>query len=384
MPPRYAYWTIIVDDQPTAFRAGTQEDLLPTLKRLQAKQPNVKMMWWQNGKLWERRIDAQEAMRTRGELGRRSDTRQSDRPAFSDHERRSLGNDRPRPSFRDRPKPSFPARPAFAKAPAGRPSFSDRPRSSFRPDASSRAPREEREPDGKLGWKPKGEFTPAPKREKKPDWDQPQGSSGKPEWKPKSQAANQTFDRSEWKPKRDTGDRAPWKPKGDKPEWKPKGAGDGDRKPEWKPKSSAKPEWRPKPQDRRPRTSDRAEWKPRTDRHQQWSARGPKTTERPEWKPKSEGASRKSSDRPDWTPKSGHTGPKPDRPEGEKRKWVPKAEYKKSLGIEAKRDDKWRPGGEHKDPKQKYKDAKKAKWSKFKQNIRTRWEAKGGKKRREE
>ena len=30
--------------------------------------------------------------------------------------------------------------------------------------------------------------------------------------------------------------------------------------------------------------------------------------------------------------------------------------------IEAKRDKNWRPGGEHKDPRQKYKDAKKAKW----------------------
>jgi hypothetical protein len=51
---------------------------------------------------------------------------------------------------------------------------------------------------------------------------------------------------------------------------------------------------------------------------------------------------------------------------------VPKAEYKKSLGIEAKRDDKWRPGGEHKDPKQKYKDAKKAKWTRVKATIRAR------------
>ena len=61
----------------------------------------------------------------------------------------------------------------------------------------------------------------------------------------------------------------------------------------------------------------------------------------------------------------------------EKRKWVPKEEYKKSMGIEAKRDEKWRPGGEHKDPQQKYKDAKKAKWRRFKQTIRTRWEARG-------
>ena len=37
MPPRYAYWTILVDEQPTAFRAGDREDLQPTFKRLQAK-----------------------------------------------------------------------------------------------------------------------------------------------------------------------------------------------------------------------------------------------------------------------------------------------------------------------------------------------------------
>ncbi|MEO7157605.1 MAG: hypothetical protein ABI039_08595, partial [Vicinamibacterales bacterium] len=87
MPPRYAYWTILVDDQPTAFRAGSQEDLMPTFKRLKDKQPTAKMMWFQNGKLWDSRIDAQEAMRARGELGRRGDSRQSDRPAFSDRAR---------------------------------------------------------------------------------------------------------------------------------------------------------------------------------------------------------------------------------------------------------------------------------------------------------
>ena len=65
---------------------------------------------------------------------------------------------------------------------------------------------------------------------------------------------------------------------------------------------------------------------------------------------------------------------------------MPKEEYKKAQGTEVPRDKKWRPGGEHRDPRQKYKDAKKAKWGRFKQNIRNRWEAKqpGGKKRRDE
>ena len=40
--------------------------------------------------------------------------------------------------------------------------------------------------------------------------------------------------------------------------------------------------------------------------------------------------------------------------------------------------DDWRPGGEHKDPRQKYKDAKKAKWSRFKQNIRAKAQGKIG------
>ena len=66
MPPRYAYWTIIVDDQPTAFRASAQEDLMPTFKRLKERHPSAAMKWFQNGKLWPSRLDAQEAMRARG------------------------------------------------------------------------------------------------------------------------------------------------------------------------------------------------------------------------------------------------------------------------------------------------------------------------------
>lgn len=43
---------------------------------------------------------------------------------------------------------------------------------------------------------------------------------------------------------------------------------------------------------------------------------------------------------------------------------------------EPPRDANWRPGGDHRDPRQKYKDAKKAKWQRFKQRIRERWEEK--------
>jgi len=67
MPPRYAYWTILVDGQPTAFRAAMEEDLLPTFNRLKQKSPSAEMKWFQNGKLWSSRLEAQEAMQMRGE-----------------------------------------------------------------------------------------------------------------------------------------------------------------------------------------------------------------------------------------------------------------------------------------------------------------------------
>ena len=123
MPPRYAYWTILVDDQPTAFRSGAQEDLMPTFNRLKEKQPSAKMMWFQNGKLWPSRIDAQEAMRARGEMGRRGDDRQAG-SGFRDRERKPT---------RER-------------------------RHGRRVASPRRLPA--RNADDKLEWKPKGEFVP--------------------------------------------------------------------------------------------------------------------------------------------------------------------------------------------------------------------------------
>ena len=256
MPPRYAYWTIIVDDQPTAFRSGSQEDLMPTFKRLKEKHPSAVMMWFQNGKLWPSRLDAQEAMRARGEMGRRGDQRQG---GFGDRDRkpahpRSSGTDR---EHRERPE--------------------WKPKST---DTHVAKPRTE-----KLDWKPKGAFTPAPKRSERPDW----------------------------------------KPKPPRPQAR------GSERPDWRAK--------PSPADRSTRR-ERLDWKPKTAR---------------------------PADRP---ADSGEA----------KRKWIPKEEYKKSKGIEATRDSKWRPGGEHRDPRQKYKDAKKAKWTGFKKAIRTKWDAKQRKK----
>ena len=38
MPPRFAYWTILIDDNPTAFRARDAEELLPTLQSTQTQE----------------------------------------------------------------------------------------------------------------------------------------------------------------------------------------------------------------------------------------------------------------------------------------------------------------------------------------------------------
>ena len=52
MPPRFAYWTIIVEGKPTAFRTQERDELLPTFKQLQSKHPDAVMMWFSRGRLW--------------------------------------------------------------------------------------------------------------------------------------------------------------------------------------------------------------------------------------------------------------------------------------------------------------------------------------------
>lgn len=70
MPPRYAYWTILIDNAPTAFRAKLQEDLLPTLKQLQNKQPTAIFKWFSRGRLWDSPEQERDAYRARRPAGR--------------------------------------------------------------------------------------------------------------------------------------------------------------------------------------------------------------------------------------------------------------------------------------------------------------------------
>src|SRR5215470_8889850 len=63
MPPRFAYWTILIDDAPTAFRAREAADLLPTLHQLKRTNANVTMQWFSGGRLWASPEEARNARR---------------------------------------------------------------------------------------------------------------------------------------------------------------------------------------------------------------------------------------------------------------------------------------------------------------------------------
>ena len=63
MPPRYAYWTILIDQKATAFRAREREELLPTFHQLKRKNTDVVMKWFARGRLWESPEEAQAAQR---------------------------------------------------------------------------------------------------------------------------------------------------------------------------------------------------------------------------------------------------------------------------------------------------------------------------------
>ena len=62
---RLACWVIVTDSAPTAFRANTPEELLPTLKQLQRTQPDAVLKWFSRGQLWESPIAAIDALRAK-------------------------------------------------------------------------------------------------------------------------------------------------------------------------------------------------------------------------------------------------------------------------------------------------------------------------------
>ena len=63
MPPRYAFWTILIDQKPTAFRAREQSELLPTLAQLRRTNKDVVLKWFSRNRLWESPEQEKEAQR---------------------------------------------------------------------------------------------------------------------------------------------------------------------------------------------------------------------------------------------------------------------------------------------------------------------------------
>jgi len=65
MPPRYVYWTILIDNKPTAFRAHKQEELLPTFNQLRRTNPVIALKWYAHGRLWDSPEQAEWARRNK-------------------------------------------------------------------------------------------------------------------------------------------------------------------------------------------------------------------------------------------------------------------------------------------------------------------------------
>jgi hypothetical protein len=63
MPPRYAFWTILIDGTATAFRAREKDELLPTFQQLKRTNKDVVFKWFARGRLWETPEESQAALR---------------------------------------------------------------------------------------------------------------------------------------------------------------------------------------------------------------------------------------------------------------------------------------------------------------------------------
>jgi len=153
MPPRYAYWTILIDSRPTAFRARDREELLPTLRQLLRTNKDVVLKWFARGKVWDSREAELEARQRPKETKERRErdwrpggTHKDPRLRFrsSPNRRQPSGRraDSPRPerSGRDarRPDVERPRRPPRAQVP--RETTEDRARKAEPQAASTASP----------------------------------------------------------------------------------------------------------------------------------------------------------------------------------------------------------------------------------------------------
>ena len=127
MPPRYAYWTILIDQKPTAFRAREKEELVPTLTQLRRTSPDAVMKWFARGKLWDTPEQAQWAQRNlegarekRSRDWRPGGEHKDPRARFKKGAKREArSTPGPRPTGGDRPLPTTPRPTGDAARPSG-------------------------------------------------------------------------------------------------------------------------------------------------------------------------------------------------------------------------------------------------------------------------
>ena len=144
MPPRFAYWTILIDQKPTAFRAQEKDELLPTFAQLQRKNADVVMKWFARGRLWDNPEQAQWALRNmdrttpnRGRDWRPGGEHKDPRDRFK--RRREARAPGAAPSG-FRPAPSGDRPPPAAQRPAPRSGDRPPPKSADRPAPGAQRP----------------------------------------------------------------------------------------------------------------------------------------------------------------------------------------------------------------------------------------------------
>jgi hypothetical protein len=181
MPPRFAYWTIILDGIATSFRAREREEILPLFNQQKKKDPTAQLKWFSGGKLWdspeaakeERLLERDREFRNqrdeRDREGREFRARQGDRRGFGD---RPMG---PRP---DRPQgPPSDRAPWKGDRPRG--PQSDRDRSPWKSDRPT-GPR----PDRPQGPPPDRDRAPWKGGDSAPPADRPKEPRRSKDWRP--------------------------------------------------------------------------------------------------------------------------------------------------------------------------------------------------------
>src|SRR4051812_22196971 len=151
MPPRYAYWTILIDDKPTAFRAREREELLPTFHQLQRKNTNVAVKWFARDRLWASQQEERDDFQRR----KRAAAAPFDRAAAPPSGEKRSGDWRPGGAHKD-PRDRFKKKNRPERAWSDKDEFPSRDRDKGAPPRGDRPwaakPRSDRKP-----WQPKPE-----------------------------------------------------------------------------------------------------------------------------------------------------------------------------------------------------------------------------------